>query len=994
MVRRKTALLTIAVAIAGLLLGAAAAQAAFPGSNGRLALEHFPANFLKGEGWTINPNGSDVRTIVPTTAPTGLLLEVMSPVRFSPDGQRVVYSWMPGQCGARDHRGMILRVANADGTGVRSITQNLCGTALNGAITNVNDDLYPSFSPDGTRVVFQSRRGCLKARDPRCDIDVKFEIWSVRSDGQGLRQLTAGPHDGQPTWSVNNKIAFVRGGDIWTMNPDGSGQTQITSGPADDADPNWSPDGQHLVFASNRDEPGPDNCTAGSFRCHYDIYSMNANGTGITRLVNRPGKEDMAPVFSPDGRKIAWNGDGEFGIDVWTANADGTEPTDVTSSARPGDPFIQDDQNFYGQYTSPDWQPLTGVPPTLPAPALRNQMDPPFTYAGAPPAKGTVFVGERAPAGGTVVTLQSSDPAHAAVPASVTIPAGEQKADYPVTLTAPAADETVTFTATIPGRSAVTHIDLHPPPSDINFFLSSSATSVKAGQEVTIGANLNEPAAAGGTVATFTSDQPSVFPVPATVNYPEGIGGGGFIVKPNAVTEPTVVTLTAHFQTVTHTLTFTVLPGALLSSVSVDQPSITGGNGMGGTVTMTEPPQNNQTVHVALSSSNPAVVSVPAEATVTFGTTASFLVTTNPVVTPQTVTITATYAGQSKTATLTVNPPGTAPAVALSSLSFSPASVTGGTSSTGTVRLASAAPSGGRTVSLSSPNAAVSVPASVTVPANQTSTTFTATTTSVTASTPVDVTASATGSPDVTGRLTVNPAAAPNADRVSVTRADYSVGARSLRVEATSTSSNATLTALDDASGATIGTLSNSGGGKYRGQFNNVNNPGTVRVTSSLGGSATRTVSAGSGTVKTTAPASSAPSSSAFAPFARSIATPQLHATPQVALPAADPADTTAPRISRLRLLPARFRATSQRGTLVSFTLSEPARVTLGFTRLRHGRFVPVTARLVRTLPAGRVRVRVPGPMLGHGVYRVTVNAADARAHTAKPVRARFVVRP
>src|SRR3954453_15989867 len=272
---RRATIISLALTIVALILSSAPAQAAFPGSNGRLALHYQPANFgINGEAWTINSNGSDVRTIVPIVNPNGLTLDVKSPVRYSPDGTKVVYSWMPGLCGARDHRGMILRIANADGTGVRNLTQNLCGTALNGAITNVNDDLYPSFSPDGSRVVFQSRRGCLKQQDPRCNIDVKFEIWSVRaSDGQDLRQLTAGPHDGLPSWSVNKKISFVRGGDIWTMNSDGSGQTQITSGPGDDTEPNWSPDGQRLVFSSNRDEPG-DDCVS-PHRCHYEIYSMN-----------------------------------------------------------------------------------------------------------------------------------------------------------------------------------------------------------------------------------------------------------------------------------------------------------------------------------------------------------------------------------------------------------------------------------------------------------------------------------------------------------------------------------------------------------------------------------------------------------------------------------------------------------------------------------------------------------------------------------------------
>src|SRR4051812_39457667 len=676
---RQNALVILALALAALLLAASAAQAAFPGSNGRLALQHFPANFdINGEGWTINPNGSDVRTIVPTTAPTGLVLDVKSPVRFSPNGQRVVYSWMPGLCGARDHRGMILRIANTDGTGVRNLTQNLCGTALNGAVTIVNDDLAPGFSPDGARVVFSSRRGCLKQRDPQCD--GKSEIWSVRaSDGQDLRQLTAGPNDGLPSWGTNGRIAFVRNGDIWTMNTDGSGQTQVTSGPADDTEPNWSPDGQKLVFATNRDELGRD--CGPHWRCDYEIYSMNANGTGLTRLTTRPGQQDIAPVFSPDGRKIAWNGDGVYGVDVFTMNADGTEPTNVTDAARPGNPFICCEQNFYGIYSEPDWQPVTGIPPTLPAPAIRTEItDAPVAYAGKPTMTGRVHVGERAPAGGRVVSLSSSDPAHASVPASVTIPAGAQQADYTITLHTPTTQTTATITTSITGRSGTTPLVVYPAPTDVDFFPSGSVTTVKPDQDVTIGANLNAPAAAGGTTVTFTSDHPSVMSVPASQNYPAGISGGGFIVHVGSVTTDTQVTLTAHFGTVTHTLTFTVAAGPQLTGLSLSPATITGPASSTGTVTLSESPASGDSAHVALSSSDPTLVAMTSDAIVGFGaTTATFAINANRVTTPQTVTITATRGLVTKTATLTINPPAATPAATLSSLSFSPASVRGGT---------------------------------------------------------------------------------------------------------------------------------------------------------------------------------------------------------------------------------------------------------------------------------------------------------------------------
>jgi hypothetical protein len=101
---------------------------------------------------------------------------------------------------------------------------------------------------------------------------------------------------------------------------------------------------------------------------------------------------------------------------------------------------------------------------------------------------------------------------------------------------------------------------------------------------------------------------------------------------------------------------------------------------------------------------------------------------------------------------------------ALGAVSLSPTSVTGGSSSTGTVTLAEAALPGGAVVSLATSNAAVaSVPASVTVPAGATSTTFTATTTAVASTTVVTLTAT-TGSTSRTADLTVSNNQAPAAD--------------------------------------------------------------------------------------------------------------------------------------------------------------------------------------------------------------------------------------
>jgi hypothetical protein len=80
------------------------------------------------------------------------------------------------------------------------------------------------------------------------------------------------------------------------------------------------------------------------------------------------------------------------------------------------------------------------------------------------------------------------------------------------------------------------------------------------------------------------------------------------------------------------------------------------------------------------------------------------------------------------------------------------------------------------------------------------------------------------------------------ADTVSIQLAEYSAGNQQLRVEATSSNANATLRVYVTSTNTLIGTLQNDGGGRYRGDFSWPTNPQNITVRSSLGGSASRTV--------------------------------------------------------------------------------------------------------------------------------------------------------
>ena len=69
----------------------------------------------------------------------------------------------------------------------------------------------------------------------------------------------------------------------------------LTNNPANDGWARWAPDGQHIVFHSNRDDP------------NFEIYVMDRDGSNPIRVTNHAGV-DQYPDWSPDGREIAFRG--------------------------------------------------------------------------------------------------------------------------------------------------------------------------------------------------------------------------------------------------------------------------------------------------------------------------------------------------------------------------------------------------------------------------------------------------------------------------------------------------------------------------------------------------------------------------------------------------------------------------------------------------------------------------------------------------------------
>jgi len=103
---------------------------------------------------------------------------------------------------------------------------------------------------------------------------------------------------------------------IYIMRSDGSDPAQITANAYNDTSPVWSPDGRRIAFVSDRD---------GS----REIYVMNADGNEQLNLSRNPA-EDWTPAWSPDGKRLAFGSFRDGNWEIYVMNADGSSPTRLT----------------------------------------------------------------------------------------------------------------------------------------------------------------------------------------------------------------------------------------------------------------------------------------------------------------------------------------------------------------------------------------------------------------------------------------------------------------------------------------------------------------------------------------------------------------------------------------------------------------------------------------------------------------------------------------
>jgi Tol biopolymer transport system component len=294
------------------LVGAAPAQATFPGRNGAIAFVHSSSS---GDSAPILDTRSLEVALRGGLAEPRPLLEceltdgvpsggnctgtTFASPSYSANGRRIVFD-----------TGDRLAVIDSDGSDL---------TLLPATTANDGD---PAFSPNGERIAFTGTndRGTT-------------DVYVRRLDGGPARVLV---YDASaPAWSSRNRLAYVREGNVYSADPNGRRRRFVTSG----VSPDWSPSGRRLVLV----RPDPNLTFAGGTG---RLFVVDASGRGLRRIGAR---NDLSnPVWSPDGHWIAFDG---FDLGVYRRRLTGRPRLHEVAPTQIGS------EGAFVAAGSPTWQP-------------------------------------------------------------------------------------------------------------------------------------------------------------------------------------------------------------------------------------------------------------------------------------------------------------------------------------------------------------------------------------------------------------------------------------------------------------------------------------------------------------------------------------------------------------------------------------------------------------------------------------------------------------
>jgi TolB protein len=201
---------------------------------------------------------------------------------FSPDGKSIIFQAEEKDSGNPFYQIFVLDLQSKR---VRRVSPGIGKTTC------------AYFSPDGKKIIFASSH-----LDPEAKRQYAEEYRQREEDRRSGKRR-------RYKWDFDPCL------DIFEANPDGSDLRRLTDAPGYDAEGSYSPDGQSIVFCSNR-----------SGRENLELYIMDKDGKNVRQLTHAPGCYNGGPFFSPDGKRVIFRSDRKKKdhLQLYVINADGS----------------------------------------------------------------------------------------------------------------------------------------------------------------------------------------------------------------------------------------------------------------------------------------------------------------------------------------------------------------------------------------------------------------------------------------------------------------------------------------------------------------------------------------------------------------------------------------------------------------------------------------------------------------------------------------------
>ena len=271
--------------------------------------------------YLMSPDGTNLRQLTKNTGGNVF-------AAFSPDGKKIVFDSNRNRAEGEPLNTSDLFVMNTEGTEQMFLIRGSSAT----------------WSPDSKNIAFHasaSGAGLPTRPDagaPTIDSDIFVaNVDDLLAGVSGRKNLTNSPEaiDDDADWSpdgqrivftshpVTDHPIFSNLAEIYVINVDGTGLTRLTFNAEEERAPSWSPDGTRILYS----------CRIGGGSSDFELCVMNADGSNRLQLTDNT-VQDLTSSFSPDGQQIVLHRSIAGRTQLWLMNADGTGLMQLTN--RPG----------------------------------------------------------------------------------------------------------------------------------------------------------------------------------------------------------------------------------------------------------------------------------------------------------------------------------------------------------------------------------------------------------------------------------------------------------------------------------------------------------------------------------------------------------------------------------------------------------------------------------------------------------------------------------